>query len=58
MADIDILPPDVVEELKASGVKFDENGNIIEDKLIETNDDNQDDQEDDQTEDTDSNDED
>ena len=43
MADIDILPQDIVDELKASGVKFDENGNIIEDKLIETNDDDQDD---------------
>lgn len=34
MADIDILPPDVVAELKASGVKFDDDGNIIEEEFL------------------------
>jgi hypothetical protein len=49
MADIDILPPDVVADLKASGVKFNDEGNIIQDAYLA-----QDDEEDDlQTEDKD-----
>jgi hypothetical protein len=42
MADIDILPQDVIDELKAAGVKFDENGNII-DEVITPDEDIQDD---------------
>ena len=50
MADIDILPKDVVDELKASGVKFDDDGNIIEEVVTEDQDDSNDNQGDDDNE--------
>lgn len=44
MADIDILPQDVIDELKAAGVKFDENGNIIDEVITPDEDTQEDDQ--------------
>jgi hypothetical protein len=47
MADIDILPQDVIDELKASGVKFDEDGNIIEEQVTQEENDPETDENDD-----------
>lgn len=57
-----LIPKDLMEQLKASGVKFDENGNIIEDPdekfIVDPEDDEDDDDLDDQDDDLDEDDDD